>query len=73
MVTFCWPYDLVVHVQFLVQSGSPGAPQGDLVQKNLSVCLRGLIEVLFCWIHDLDVECASLVQSFYRCTQVKVT
>ena len=74
MVTFCWPYDLVVHVQFCGPVRIPSGPtEGPCPKKFLSVCLRGFIEVLFCWIHDLDVECASLVQSFYRCTQVKVT
>ena len=73
MVTFCWPYDLVVHVQFWSSPDPLGPHRGTLSKKILSVCLRGLIEVLFCWIHDLDVECASLVQSFYSSTQVKVT
>ena len=51
MVIFCWPHGIVVHV--------PGAPQEDFVQTHfLSVCLKGLIEVLFCWIHDLDVQYA---------------
>ena len=45
----------------LVQSGPPGAPQGDLVKKikNPILCLRDLIMVFFCKIHDLVVHCAS--------------
>ena len=63
MVTLCWPHGLVVHVQFW-SSPDPLGQQEDFVQTHfLSVCLRGLIEVLFCWIHDLDVKYASLVQS----------
>ena len=63
MVTFCWPHGLVVHVQFW-SSPDPWGPQEDFVQTHfLSVCLRGLIEVLFRWIHDLDVKYASLVPS----------
>ena len=63
MVTFCWPYGLVVHVQFW-SSPDPGTPQDDFVQTHfLSVCFRGFIEVLLCWIHDLDVQYASLVLS----------
>ena len=54
---------------FLVQSGTPGAPQGDLVKKNPILCLRCLTMVLLKKIHDLVVHCVSLVQS--RCPGVQ--
>ena len=71
MVSCCWSYGLVVHVQFgLVRT--PKGQTGGLSQKklkNLILCLRGLIMVLFCKIHDLVVQCASLVLSRYPLDQ----